>query len=195
MSDVARASPGNVVTFSSGTAGSRASDPARSVRSRKRAQPAKDDVLSEEERRRRPSDHLHELLLTNEVMCLLLEEVLRHVEVLQDVEVDLGLENVETLADHLLDGSLGVRKVTVDELWLADHADDPFVRLDLLLRHGMEVDHRPTRDEKLVDVAQGVHDALTFDSSQRPGEEREIETPAWAFDLCRTGHGERHMVG
>jgi hypothetical protein len=152
-------------------------------------------MLAEEKWRRRSSDRLYELLLSSEVICLLLEEVLRRIEVLEDVEVDLGLETVETLADHLLDGGLGVRKVTVDELWLADHADDPFVRLDLLLRHGMEVDHRPARDEELVDVAQGVHDALTFDSSQRPGEEREIETPAWAFDLCRTGHGERHMVG
>jgi hypothetical protein len=152
-------------------------------------------MLAEEERRGRPSDHLHELLLSNEVMCLLLEEVLRRIEVLEDVEVDLGPENVETLADHLLDGSLCVGKVTVDELWLADHADDHFVRLDLLLRHGMEVDHRPARDEELVDVAQSVHDALTFDSSQRPGEQREIETPAWAFDLCRTGHGERNVVG
>src|SRR5918995_5132128 len=136
MSDVARACPGYVGMFSSGTGGLRASDPVRSVRSRKCAQPAKDDVLAKEKRRRRPSDHLHQPLLSNEVMCLLLEEVWRRIEVLEDVEVDLGLENVETLADHLLDGGLGVGKVTVDELWLADHADDPFVRLDLLLRHG-----------------------------------------------------------
>jgi hypothetical protein len=29
-----------------------------------------------------------------------------------------------------------------------------------------------------MDVAQGVHDALTFDSSQGPGEKREVELAA-----------------
>jgi hypothetical protein len=34
-----------------------------------------------------------------------------------------------------------------------------------------------------MDVAQGVHDALTFDSSQRPGEEREVEASPGRVDL------------
>jgi hypothetical protein len=52
----------------------------------------------------------------------------------------------------------------------------------------MQVEHRPAGDEKPMDVAQGVHDALTFDSSQRPGKEREVETPPRDVDLSRT-HG------
>jgi hypothetical protein len=46
-----------------------------------------------------------------------------------------------------------------------------------------------------MDVAQGVHDALTFDSSQRPGEQGEIEAPPRAVHLRRSGRGERHTVG
>ena len=35
--------------------------------------------------------------------------------------------------------------------------------LSVLLCDGMQVEHRPAGDLKLMDVAQGVHDGLTFD--------------------------------
>jgi hypothetical protein len=49
-------------------------------------------MLAEEKRRRHSSDRVNELLLSSEVIGLLLEEILGRVEVLEDVEVHLGLE-------------------------------------------------------------------------------------------------------
>jgi hypothetical protein len=45
--------------------------------------------------------------------------------VLEDVEVKLGLEDVEPLGGHLLEPCLGVRKVPSDVLGLSDDTDDP----------------------------------------------------------------------
>jgi hypothetical protein len=58
----------------------------------------------------------------------------------------------------------------------------------------MQVEHRPARDEKLVDVAQGVHDALALDSSQGPGEEREVEASPRDVHLGRADGGEGNTV-
>jgi hypothetical protein len=43
-------------------------------------------------------------------------------------------------------------------------------------------------------VAQGVHDALTFDSSQGPGEEREVEAPTRGVNLSRADSSEGHAI-
>ena len=45
-----------------------------------------------------------------------------------------------------------------------------------------------------MDVAQGVHDALTFDSSQRPGEEREVEAAPRGVDLSRADGSEGDAI-
>jgi hypothetical protein len=68
-------------------------------------------------------------------------------------------------------------------------------RLDLLLGDRMQVEHRPARGEKLVDVAQGVHDALTLDSSKRLGEERQVELGPRGVDLCRADGSRRDALG
>ena len=39
----------------------------------------------------------------------------------------------------------------------------------------MHVEEDPSGDESLMDLPQGVHDALRLDSSQRPAEERDVE--------------------
>jgi hypothetical protein len=44
-------------------------------------------------------------------------------------------------------------------------------------------------------VAQGVHDALTFDASQRPGEERQVEGGRRYVDLRSPGDREGNAVG
>jgi hypothetical protein len=44
-------------------------------------------------------------------------------------------------------------------------------------------------------VAQGVHDALTLDSSQRPGEERQVEATPRSVHIRCTGRDERHPLG
>jgi hypothetical protein len=45
------------------------------------------------------------------------------------------------------------------------------------------VDENSIGSERDVDVAQGVHDALEWDASQRPAAERDVESPP--------GHVER----
>lgn len=72
---------------------------------------------------------------------------------LEDVEVDLGLESVEALGDALLDASFCVRQISLDPVGLPDDADDPSVSLHLLLGDRMEVEQRSARDEELMDVA------------------------------------------
>jgi hypothetical protein len=47
-----------------------------------------------------------------------------------------------------------------------DDADRLPVGFDALLGDGMDVDERSAGDDEPVDVTQGVHDALTLDSSE-----------------------------
>jgi hypothetical protein len=115
--------------------------------------------------------------------------------VLEHVELDLGLRHIETSGDCLLEASLRVRKIFVGVLRISEDADMSTTRvLSVLLRNGMQVEHRPAGDQKLMDVAQGVHDALTFDSSQRPGEEGEVEASPRDVDLSRADGGEGDAI-
>ena len=146
-------------------------------------------MFAELERRRGRANLLYELLLGGEALRLCLDELIGVVVVLEHVELDLGLRYIETSGDCLLEAGLGVRKIFVGVLRISEDADMSTTGvLRVLLRDGMQVEHRPAGDQKLMDVAQGVHDALTFDSSQGPGEEREVETPPRDVDLSRT-HG------
>ena len=146
-------------------------------------------MLAELERRRRRANLLYELLLGGEAVRLRRDELTGIVVVLEHVELDLGLRYIETSGDCLLEAGLRVRKIFVGVLRISEDADMSTTGvLSVLLRDGMQVEHRPAGDQKLMDVAQGVHDALTFDSSQRPGKEREVETPPRDVDLSRT-HG------
>lgn len=148
-------------------------------------------MFSEPERRRGCADLPHELLLGVEALRLRLHEFIGVVVVLEHVEFDLGLKGVETIGDGLVEASLRVRKVFVDVLRFRDDADvSTMWILDVLLRDRMQVEHRPAGNEKLMNVAQGVHDALTFDSSQGPGEEREVEAPSRRVDLGRADGSE-----
>lgn len=117
------------------------------------------------------------------------------VEVLKHVELDFGLRDIETSNDGLLEPGLRVRKVFVGVLRIGEDADlSTACVLYVLLRDRMQVEHRPAGDEELMDVAQGVHDALTFDSSQGPGEEREVEAPTRGVDLSRADGSEGDAI-
>jgi len=152
-------------------------------------------VLAEPERRRSRANLLYELLLGVEALRLRLDELIRVVVVLEYVELDLGLRYIETTDDRLRETGLRVRKVLVGVVRISEDADISTTGvLSVLLRHGMQVEHRPAGDEKLMDVAQGVHDALTFDSSQRPGEEREVEAPPRYVDLSRADSSEGDAI-
>jgi hypothetical protein len=165
--------------------------PRRAGSSLGRAIATQHDVLAEPERRRSRANLLYELLLGGEALRLRLYELIGVVVVLEHVELDLCLRGIETSDDGLPEAGLSVRKVFVGVLRISEDADMSTTRvLSVLLRDGMQVEHRPTGDEKLMDVAQGVHDALTFDSSQGPGEEREVEAPPRDLDLSRTDGSE-----
>src|SRR5439155_19398287 len=52
-------------------------------------------------------------------------------------------------------------------------------------RDRLRVDHETAREQRRVDVAQGVHDALGWHASQRPATQREVEP--LALDVQRPG--------
>ena len=141
-------------------------------------------MFAEPERRRCRANLLYELVLGGEALRLRLYELVGVLVVLEHVELGLGLRDIETNHDGLLEAGFGVWKVFVGVLRINDDAElcttDVF---SVLLRDRMQVEHGPAGDQKLMHVAQGVHDALTFDSSQGPGEEREVEAPPRGVDL------------
>ena len=63
----------------------------------------------------------------------------------------------------------------------------------------MHVEEDPFRNERLMDVPQGVHDALRLDSSQRPAEERDVEPLARDVERLSVRYSEldsvRELVG
>ena len=152
-------------------------------------------MLAEPERRRGGANLVDELLLRDQALRLRLYELIRVVVMLEHVELDLGLRDIEAGHDGLLEAGLRVRKVLIGVLRVSEDAEmSTTCVLSVLLRDRMQVEHRPAGDEKLMHVAQGVHDALTFDSSQGPGEEREIEAPPWSVDLGRADGGEGDVI-
>ena len=152
-------------------------------------------MLAEPERRRSGANVVCELQLGDQALRLRHYELMRVVVVLEHVELDLGLRDIEAGHDGLLEAGLRVRKVFIRVLRVSEDAEmSTACVLSVLLRDRMQVEHRPAGDEKLMHVAQGVHDALTFDSSQGPGEEREIEAPPWSVDLGRADGGEGDVI-
>ena len=152
-------------------------------------------MLAEPERRRGGANVVDELLLGDQALRLRLYELMRVVVVLEHVELDLGLRDIEAGHDGLLEAGLRVRKVFIRVLRVSEDAEmSTACVLSVLLRDRMQVEHRPAGDEKLMHVAQGVHDALTFDSSQRPGEEGEVEASPRDVDLSRADGGEGDAI-
>ena len=54
----------------------------------------------------------------------------------------------------------------------------------------MEVEQIATRNESLMSIAEDVHDVLRLYSSERPGEQRDVESPSRRVD--RLGDAELH---
>jgi hypothetical protein len=123
------------------------------------------------------------------------EQVVRFVEVLEQVELDLGFERVETRADRVCEACLRVRQVAGEPRGIPDQADRAAACLDSLLRERVEIDQRPALDEELMDVAQGVHDALSLNSSQGMREERQVEPRLRGVHLGRARDRERDAIG
>jgi uncharacterized membrane protein len=159
-----------------------------------RPEPPQHEVLARDERRRGRMNSFHKVGLRVERLLLRLEQLSSGIEVLQELELELRLECEQPVADRVAHALLRVGKVDVEPVRLLDHAELLSAGLDPLLVDRVQVDERPTRNEKPMDVAQGVHDALTFDSSQRPGEEREVEACGRRVHLLRSANGERDLL-
>jgi hypothetical protein len=119
-----------------------------------RAIAAENDVFAKPERRSSRANLLYELLLGGDALRLRLDELIGVVVVLEHVELDLGLRDIETSDDGLLEAGLRIRKVLVGVLRISEDADMSTTGvLSVLLRDGMHVEHRPSGDEKPMDVA------------------------------------------
>ncbi|MGZ4401500.1 MAG: hypothetical protein ACXVRI_01420, partial [Gaiellaceae bacterium] len=80
-------------------------------------------------------------------------------------------------------GGVGLR----EQRLAPDLADPLLAGLDDRVRPDhLQVEDEPTGIHRVDHVAQDVHDVLRFDSSERPGEEREVERTPLDLDL-RTG--------
>ena len=95
------------------------------------------------------------------------DQVVRRVKVLEKVELGLRLEHVEPVLYCVTKPRLRVRKHDRSPLRLFDKAKRTSVGLNRLLGQRMRIDERSTGNEESMDMAQGVHDALGVDSSQR----------------------------
>jgi len=96
-------------------------------------------------------------------------------EAIRDDEALLVLKVVETrgegLGDALVDSADRVNPCAhIESAELDFSGGDARMRGD-----GLRVDEQSVQGESGVDIAQGVHDALERDASQRPAAEREVE--------------------
>ena len=152
-------------------------------------------MLPGDQRRRGVPNPVHKVTLLDENLLPRSEQVVRFVEVLKQVELELGFECVETRADRVCETCLRVRQVAGKPHGILDQAERATARLDSLLRDRVEIDHRPAGDEELMDVAQGVHDALSLNSSQGMREERQVERHMRGVQLGRARDRERNAIG
>ena len=152
-------------------------------------------MLPGDQRRCRVPNPVHKVTLFSENFLPRGEQVVRFIEVLKQVELDLGFERVETRADRVCETCLRVRQIEREPRVILDQAERETARLDALLRERVEIDHRPARDEELMDVAQGVHDALSLNSSQGMREERQVERHMRGVQLGRARDRERNAIG
>ncbi len=159
------------------------------------AEAAEHAVLPGDQRRRGVPNPVHQVTLLDENLLPRSEQVVRFVEVLKQVELDPGFECVETRADRVCETCLRVRQVAGKPHGILDQAERVTVGLDSLLCERVKIDHRSARDEELMDVAQGVHDALSLNSSQGMREERQVERHMRGVHLGRARDRERNAIG
>lgn len=141
---------------------------------------SQDDSLPEIERRLRAADPSREIFRNPDVAPAfhVFDQLLAGVEALEPVELELGFEDEQAvrhrLAQRCLCPSHGVHELRVVELAQAAAAR-------LGSRRGWDrvhVEKDSLWDERLVNPPQGVHDALRLNSSQRPAQERDVESLA-----------------
>jgi len=90
------------------------------------------------------------------------------------------------LGDARVDGANRLEPLLhVERSQLVAVGGDTWLRTDRL-----RVDEQAAGDERVVDVAQGVHDALGRDASQRPAAQRDVEALAREIERLRVVDGE-----
>src|SRR5205814_6703855 len=112
--------------------------------------------------------------------------LIRTVELRRDV-APAGVDALEQATpDHLAHAALG-RLEVIQERLVAELAELFAARDDPRpgRRDRVEVEQEAAGDESLVRIAEDVHDVLVLNSSQRPGEERDVEPPPRRADRLR----------
>jgi len=112
------------------------------------------------------------------------------VERARDDEFSLCCQHVKAGDDRLVDALIDCVN-RFDPLAHVEHAKLSVVGCDTRVRGDrLGVDQQPVGDEDGVDVAQGVHDALERDASQRPAAERDVESFAREIERLGVMDGE-----
>ena len=113
----------------------------------------------------------------------MLDELRAVREVLADLVVVYGLLG-EVACGHPLVDRCRRRVGLAEERLAVDLADDPAAGLDARVRpDDLEVEDGSSRSQPLEHSTQDVHDVLGPDSSERPGEERDVEGRSLDLDL------------
>ena len=109
---------------------------------------------------------------------------------LADVVIVDGLLHEVAVPDTRVDrGGCSVRPA--EQPPAVELCDDASVELDLGIGpHHLEVEDQPTWPHRIDHPAQGVHDALRWNASERPREDHEIERPGFDLELLRRGNAE-----
>ena len=139
------------------------------------------------------ADATKEFRLGFQPIPLGLEQVVRRVEVLEKVELGLRLQREEPVLYRVSEARLRVRKYDRSPLGFLDHAEPTSGGLDPFLGYRVRIEERSSGNEEPMDMAQGVHDALYLDSSQRRREQRQLEALARCVHLGRSGDNERDL--
>jgi hypothetical protein len=114
--------------------------------------------------------------------------------VLAHVMRERRLLGEQPLADKQLNRLLGLRRAG-EELVLIEVAEQPAVALDRsCCRRASEVEDDPARLTQPVGVTQDADGVLRLDSSERPGEEDEVELAGRCIDLVPGCDLETHSV-
>ena len=155
---------------------------------------SQDVVLAGDERRSGHANTTNDLRLELQTISLALEQVFGRIEVLEKVELRLGSQCVEPVLYRVTKPRLRVRKYDRVPLRLFDDAERSSVGLHPFLGHRMRIEERSAGNKKTMDVAQGVHDALSFNSSQGRREQGQVEALGRGVDLGRPADYERDLV-
>ena len=110
------------------------------------------------------------------------------------VIIDRLLDEEALIDQQIHRCSRGIR--SLEQRAAVGDVDQPPLRLDARMRaDDLQVEHDATRDDRLPESAEDVHDVLRRDSSECPGEDHNVEVRRRQHDLTRGIHAIVHAAG